>query len=193
MRRRSTQWRRGRDLQLSNIDIAPFNAPWTPLVGKTDYAVNEGDVITDTRQGPRTLQEGDSGQYEWRDPKLATGVCFQRSRIRPQDVRDGLSNTYMIGEKYVSYEHYFDDGDLGHDQSMYTGVDLDINRWTIKPPLQDAEGCSMELDRRFGSAHPGGCHFLMCDGSVRQISYDIDAETHRRLGNRHDGLPVELP
>jgi hypothetical protein len=44
----------------------------------------------------------------------------------------------------------------------------------------------------FGSAHSAGCYFAMCDGSVQLVSYDIDAEMHRRLGNRHDGLVVDI-
>ena len=64
--------------------------------------MNEGDTISDTREGPRTLQEGDGGAYPWVNPSLPTGICFQRSEIRTRDVSDGLSQTYLLGEKYIS-------------------------------------------------------------------------------------------
>jgi hypothetical protein len=182
--------RRGSGLLPNHPSLIPRNAQWVASVAKSDYAVSEGDYITDTREGPATLQEGDSGAYAWKDTSLATGICFQRSEVRPADITDGLSNTYMIGEKYVNYKHYDTADDLGHDQCMYTGVDVDINRWVLNPPLEDSRSSDM---RRFGSAHAGACHFVLCDGSTRSISYSIDAEVHRRLGNRRDGFPVSVP
>lgn len=174
-------------LSPANPLVIPRNADWMPQVAKTDYAVNEGDYITDTREGPATLKEGDSGQYAWRDTRKATGICYQRSEVRPANVRDGLSQTYLIGEKYVSRSQYATADDPGHDQSAYSGVDVDINRWTVDPPQHDGDEVDM---RRFGSAHSGGCHFAFCDGVVKLISYQIDADVHRRLGNRQDGKPV---
>jgi hypothetical protein len=71
-------------------------------VAKTDYAINEGDNITDTHGGPETRADGDSPGYQWRDTKPATGVSFQPSQIRYEDLRDGASHIYPVGEKYVS-------------------------------------------------------------------------------------------
>jgi hypothetical protein len=42
----------------------------------------------------------------------------------------------------------------------------------------------------FGSAHAAGFNAVLCDNAVMNISYDVDREVHRRLGNRLDGLPV---
>jgi prepilin-type processing-associated H-X9-DG protein len=111
-------------------------------------------------------------------------VCFQRSRIRPADITDGLSQTYLVGEKYVDRQSYLTADDAGHDQSMFSGVDLDLNRWTLETPLWDGDG---QAERSFGSAHAGGCHFVYCDGSVRQVSYSVDSEVHRKSANRNDG------
>ncbi|MBI5759382.1 MAG: DUF1559 domain-containing protein [Planctomycetales bacterium] len=163
------------------------NATWLPNVAKSDYAICEGDFITNTPQGPATLAQGDDPNYAWTDVSQATGVGFLRSEIRMADIVKGTTHTYLIGEKYISQPNYDTHADPGHDQCMYTGVDLDVNRWTIDPPLPDNEA---HFPRRFGSAHAGGCLFVMCDGSVRTISYEIDSDLHRRLGNRKDRLPV---
>ena len=79
------------------------------------------------------------------------------------------------------------------------GIDLDTVRWTCNSaasttctsyrPFQDTPGEATRY--AFGSAHPAGFHTALCDGSVRMISYSIDVLTHRDLGNRKDGNPID--
>jgi prepilin-type N-terminal cleavage/methylation domain-containing protein/prepilin-type processing-associated H-X9-DG protein len=166
----------------------PRNSEWVSEIAKNDYAANGGDYVTEDAvwEGPWTLAIGDFGPYPWADPANITGVCFQRSEIQPEAIRDGLSQTYLLGEKYVSRGNYTSFWDEGFNETMYHGASFDLTRWVLLPPSRDADD---EDHCRFGSAHPAGCQFVFCDGSVRMISYDIDAEVHRRLGNRHDGLP----
>jgi len=71
------------------------------------------------------------------------------------------------------------------------GNNEDIVRWTSlsRPPTQDRAGAYWF--GRFGSAHPGAFNVVLCDGSCRSISYSIDPEIHRRLGNRKDGEVID--
>ena len=68
-----------------------------------------------------------------------------------------------------------------------------MNRWCNNVngywPRQDTPG--LEQDHPFGSAHTSGFNMAFCDGSVPTMSYSINGEIHRRLGNRHDGRPID--
>lgn len=167
-----------------------WNADMPSEVARTDYAINEGDVITNTPIGPDSLAMGDRSDYDWTDVSMASGVSWLRGAARMSDVTDGTSNTYLCGEKYVSTTGYDNGTDRGYDQTLFSGVDLDINRWTLSPPAQDAASMA---DRTFGSAHGQACHMAFCDGSARSVSYAIDGAVHRLLGNRRDGAPASLP
>ena len=42
----------------------------------------------------------------------------------------------------------------------------------------------------FRSRHVGGCHVLLCDGTVRFVGGNISAQTWRNLGGKSDGRVV---
>ena len=159
-------------------------------VAKNDYAVNIGDApLTCCHIQPLSFAAIDNGTYKYPNFADHTGMSFAFSNVRVKQVTDGLSRTYLLGEKYLNSDMYMKGDSDGDDQTLYHGHNSDLMRSTnitFGPPRQDQPG--LKLIDLFGSAHSAGCNFAMCDGSVRTISYDIDPETHRRLGNRQDGL-----
>jgi prepilin-type N-terminal cleavage/methylation domain-containing protein/prepilin-type processing-associated H-X9-DG protein len=180
--------RRRTGLYPYHSDEPPRNYNSVPMVAKTDYAINAGDIDCGIVTGPMTLQEGDQPNYPWPDFSAATGISYLRSNVSIEDVRDGASNTYCVGEKYVQTSQAQGE-DQGDNQSMYVGYDYDTFRWTMlgTSPMRDGPELGPDL---FGSAHPTGCNFVFVDGAVHLIRYDIDPEVHRRLGNRRDGLTI---
>jgi len=174
------------------LGLYPFDTAWPPRnadlvaeTAKTDYAINAGDVFIPAG-GPATYQQAADPTFVWTDFSKATGVSYFRSMVTTAHVRDGTSLTYLIGEKNVSWVGM----DIGDDQSLLVGYDLDNSRWTLPRSRPRPDG-SRSRPRDFGSAHPGVCQFIMCDGSARAISFSIDPLVHRRLGNRMDGEAVD--
>lgn len=167
----------------------PFNATLQGPVAKTDYAICEGDYITNTGKGPLTLEIGESPSYQWKDVRSATGISFQRSQVTPTMVSDGLSNTFLAGEKQVYSQDYNTANNLGYDQSLLSGVDVDLARWTIDTPVHDRFSGSYRV---FGSAHNTGVNMSLCDGAITVVSYEVDPLVFRHLGNRKDGKSTQL-
>ena len=186
---------------------SPKYADETMEVARADYAANGGDVMTSPSSnssgisdaGPSDYTVGSSaatrGAYQ-KVAALATGIIYAASEIKMRDVTDGTSYTYVAGEKYLDPDHYLDGTGAGDNENMYMGDNGDIVRWTTFTsandnfqPRQDKSGAN--IYQPFGSAHAGGFNMVFCDGSVRTINYTIDRETHRRLGNRHDGEVID--
>jgi prepilin-type N-terminal cleavage/methylation domain-containing protein len=180
------------------------NADLAMVVARTDYNANAGDQFYGwITWGPDTLAQGAAWtkSNSWPDTKDCTGISYLRSQVTMAWISDGTSNTYMVGEKYLNPDSYYNGNDWADNESMYAGMDNDTHRTTYCPvplpanyvpdhtPMQDTSGL-MDIVR-FGSAHAISFNMCLCDGSVRSIGYTIDPETHRRLGNRQDGLLID--
>jgi prepilin-type N-terminal cleavage/methylation domain-containing protein len=151
---------------------------------KTDYAANGGEVIQTYGGPPKGTTEAPPVP-QW--AKNHTGLTHAFSTVSPALVRDGMTNTYFAGEKYLNPLQY-ETGDNGADNgSLWQGHDWDNLRWSNAsyPPRRDESG--HECWRCFGGPHLRGSLFVFCDGSVHAINYVVDPEVFRKLGSRADG------
>jgi prepilin-type N-terminal cleavage/methylation domain-containing protein len=128
----------------------------------------------------------------------AAGVpCFT---IELNNITDGTSNTMLVGEKHLLSTSYA--GGAGNDnQGYWRGIDSDIcglavagTTPTMAPVQDDPTARNQSLGSTFGSAHIGGFQAVLCDGSVRNITYSADFTTViQPLCGRNDKVPFTLP
>jgi hypothetical protein len=138
------------------------------------------------------------GQPNW--AFYYNGIFQHNKRISIAHVRDGLSNTLLVGEqryqltmlqsdKYGATwaSGYRTNGGPGGPWSRPNNVAGAHERINVG---KGATG-NMNLDTRaFGSFHPGGCHFAIADGSVHFFSETIDLGMYWSLATRNNGLPL---
>lgn len=171
-------------------------------VTKGDYAANSGSKGFVDTGSPSSLSGFPNGARRANDNDNAyNGLMFARSEVSVGMVYDGTTNTYLLGEKFLSPDFYTTGTNGGDNQSFYIGQDCDNNRWTynengygsiaLYQPRQDRLG--LDYCYGFGSNHSGNFGMAMGDGSVQRISYSISSEIHRYLGDRADSQIVQLP
>jgi prepilin-type N-terminal cleavage/methylation domain-containing protein len=204
------------------------NAPWTPITGrgvvphlrvtKTDYAANSGDSLYSAAEAfigepnmwtPDSYEALDAGLTNWTrttdplTPYYQTGVSYYRSEVRPAQITDGTSKTYLIGEKFLRPSLYEDINVIdtvpmmGDNQTAWAGYEWDNHRVAWNPrspwphgeyqPQSDSNKADFPNIYAFGSPHPAAMHMAYCDGSASTVAYDITPEAHRAAANRLDG------
>ena len=115
------------------------------------------------------------------DPAAGEGVLFHNSKVRFADIKDGLSMTFLVGERssfigYSTWTGVIPDGEEAMDRIL--GIcDLPPNP---KPTDYSEDG---EMDD-FSSYHVTGTQFLFADGAVRWISQQINTDVYRALATR---------
>ena len=197
------------------------NALTPDVAGRGDYAANSGHAFNEwpnqeAGAGPTSYNQAQQwtntnywgtdrfGQVELADGTPAlSGVSFERSEIGYRQITDGSSQTYLFGERYIPVADYETGRWNADNETWCTGFNNDNYRKTGRldgtniveeTPIPDSTDPDSITDPqgRFGSAHPSVWLMSFCDGSVHSLSYDIDWQTHRNLGNREDGNPVSV-
>lgn len=164
-------------------------------------------------QGPRGASDyaGNAGT-DYADPAAgygANGVIVRNydasgkpQLIRDYDIKDGLSNTILFGEKRLNAKAAAaGQGQWDDDRGWQGGWDNDRLRSAgyggrAFPPLQDRWDDRVSPgNNEFGSSHRGIFQVVFCDGSVHALAYTIQSAmptpgTWQRLCSRDDQLPI---
>lgn len=176
------------------------NGVYDGVIVRTPYRVSECSPASDCSLA--TASSPAKGQFVPGNPKA----------VKPGQITDGLSNTLMVGEKYVRSDIYY--GGLPSGKLLSTSDDLgwtdgwdpDVIRFTGFQPISDSEGmCFRDINVSacvgddpavdvyfFGSAHSGGINAVYADGSVHFISFDVDVVVFNSLGTRNGEETIDL-
>lgn len=114
-----------------------------------------------------------------------------RSQTDFASITDGLSNTSILGEKYVPTSNINGHANEG-DGTLYYWHISDWKTWMIIrnskfPLMRGTNITSGEYRKSFGSYHPGISQVLLADGSVRNVANNVDPEFTLLMADRRDG------
>jgi prepilin-type N-terminal cleavage/methylation domain-containing protein/prepilin-type processing-associated H-X9-DG protein len=142
---------------------------------------------------PRWINIGPTGNYDGIDAGDGIFGCQDvfaglRPTVRIADIRDGTSNTFLLGEALAA--RTVDD--------MWAHALDAIATCAIDPNAGRSDGSDYDADDwanvyGFSSLHPGGLQFAFADGSVRFLGNDVPRTLYRALATRDGGEVVTLP
>ncbi|MGC1272832.1 MAG: DUF1559 domain-containing protein [Planctomycetaceae bacterium] len=178
--------------------------PYGSQYYRSDYAGNAGELSVSgstvwSREGTPNLGGGT-------DEKTGVIVQTDKGKVTIEQIKDGSSNTLMIGEKALHPTEHGKNGgdneawnDAGWDQCVIRmtagrNANGDVFPIGLLPDMQAPVASEISAATiwywNFGSPHTGGTMFCFGDGSVRMVSNQIDGITLHHLGHRGDGEPV---
>ncbi len=165
-----------------------------------DYPTNSAPppngTIISTHQV--TYTNGQSFKGSCTPPPSGANLRHWQLPIRFKSIEDGLSKTFLFGERYIPQSHL---GKQGIDPSgSFDTFDYPIfsGQGTVLVARAGGPGLGLAASidepipppgysQIFGSHHGGVCQFVMSDGSVQAVAVTIDTTTLGYLCNRRDG------
>jgi prepilin-type N-terminal cleavage/methylation domain-containing protein/prepilin-type processing-associated H-X9-DG protein len=140
------------------------------------------------------------------EPKTKQPISQMGGPERFNSIIDGTSNTFMVGEYTESTANTKDgSGENRGTFWAYTYASYNQSSFSLLPQTftTDFNACwtadtsfswtDQPCKRAWGSNHTNGLNFVMCDGSVRWVSYSADINVLAALATIAGGEAAQLP
>ena len=195
-----------RALLLQPLDA--YRCPSDPNDGRSPHSFRD-DSGTDYSPA-MALSNYVAANHQDNTRRSNTGIFGMDSNVKFRDVIDGTSNTLLVGERAHKVSTGMEGTDPGNSQTISRILDAQAGcayctrgtRENSSHGIRDVLGSSVtsingptDLSvgyvqstsaRGFSSAHEGGAHFVLADGSVRFLSENLDQGTFRDLIRKDD-------
>ena len=149
---------------------------------RTDYVGNMGWSNPGHRDCPFANFGGEEWTMDWDIGTLpiqnANGVFGFQGSINIAGITDGTSNTMMIIESM----HWTDKNNKASVQNDAAWMGA-FAIHSMKMPINTQPNGDFRCDQ-WSSNHVGGAHGLLCDGSVRFVSENIDWQVRKAIATR---------
>ncbi len=123
------------------------------------------------------------------------GMFGYDKKIRINDVKDGSSNTIMVGEYSNAWVDFGAGNPLTGNSALAWGGGFMYTYWEMGPIASDTTNYpTMPRSKspwfRYSSPHTGVINVAMGDGSIRGLKTNISYNTWVVLGGKDDGVVV---
>ncbi len=116
------------------------------------------------------------------DQRRQRGVFQRRNAFALRDIKDGPSNTFLVGERTTFCATGAWAGNRNPTGGGPQGCDYTLGRVSV--PLNVHNNHTHWCTEGFESEHTGGAHFLFGDGRVKFISQNINYNLHKNATDR---------
>lgn len=184
------------DAAAARVEV-PAMGPASSYGRNVPYAGGSYRGMSGRSDGNSFLDSGEAIQYDrrWRGPLHVVGILgYQRENVK--SITDGLSHTLIVGDAatrtnttfgpFWAYSYSF--FSLGAATAQPRVLLGDYDRCRALGGTGSAGPCR----RGWGSAHPGGLNFALCDGSLRFLSTETDPAVLAAAGSIAGGEAERL-
>ncbi len=177
--------------------IVPASGPGCALAMNLGYRPGSYRAVSGRSDGVRYLDSAELGSFPLADRGAIHTIGVKNFTVeRQRNIRDGTSNTLLIGESTTrtspafrtlwaySYAHYSLSAVTPQPRILWGDYD--------RCKAAAGNGGSLPCRRGWGSFHPGIVQFAFCDASVRRIGLSVEMGLLASLATIEGG-ETELP